>query len=406
MRSLITLLILMLVAACSQEQRPGATASKASAGSIDSAATPTGTVNVRMPFAETFKVYARDGYHIVDLKAPVVSWGGGAKGADQAARIVLVDREAEAPDLVGDLAGAVLVRTPVQRVAVNYGFLEAILASLGVADRLVAIGGVKSYDDSLRQRARDGEIAKIGYGWHAPPAIAPLIAAQPDVFFMVLGDLGHAEHYERIKELGIPIVPIFLEAETNYMGPLDYVRLLGLFTGRRKVAEAYVGDVAERVSALKSRLVDRPKKSVISAWFAGGGRWMVTVRNGDNQLLEDAGGVNPLAREDDLRLDDFMRISSESLLEAARDSDCWIIRDSHAQAFQDVNYLQHFKAWRDGCLFASDGSSKAEADAFDIYETGPIRPDLLLSDLIGMLHPDLHDGDFTYVRPDRETPRP
>lgn len=367
---------------------------------------PAQAIPVPMPFAETFKVYTRGNYRIVDLRAPVVSWGGDAKGADQTARLVLSPKNAEPPELSGDLAGAVLIRTPVERIAVNHGVLEPILTNLGVEDRLVAVGGAKSYNDAIRQRTQKGDIAQIGYGWHSPPEIAPLLGAEPDVFFMVLGDLGHAEHYDRIKALGVAVVPVFLDAETSYLGPLDYVRLIGMITGRENEAETFAQGVADRVAELKVLVAEQPKKSVISAWFAGGGRWMVTVRNASNQLLADAGAVNLMALPDDIRLDDSVRLGSEKLLEEARAADCWIIRDSHSQTFDDVGYLKHFKAWRDGCLYASDGSHKPDVDAFDIYETGPTRPDLLLNDLIGMLHPDLHDGRFTYVQADKKTPRP
>ncbi|MEM9618894.1 MAG: ABC transporter substrate-binding protein [Pseudomonadota bacterium] len=396
----VTLFAIITLCACGGDQ--GADSSAVGGELI----APSGTQSVDMPFAETFKVYQRDSYRIVDFKAPVVSWGGDAKGADQTARIVLVPKDVEPPALTGDLSGAVLVRTPVERIAVNYGFLEAVLTTLGVEDRLVAVGGVKSYNDDIRVRTRSGDLAQIGYGWHSPPEIDTLIGAEPDVFFMVLGDLGHAEHYDRIKELGVPVAPIFFEAETTYMGPVDYVRLIGMFVDREAEAEAFAAMVAENVADLKARVADRPKKQVLSSWFAGGGRWMVTVRNAENQLLSDAGGVNPVAETDDIRLDDFTRMGSESLLERARDIDCWIIRDTHSQPVTDTDYLQNFKAWRDGCLFASDGSNKPEADAFDIYETGPIRPDLILRDLVRMLHPDVTSEPFVYIQPDDETPRP
>ena len=106
-----------------------------------------------MDHAQTFQVRERDGYRIVDLKAPVVSWGGGAQGGDQTARVVLVPKELEPPALAGDLTDAVVVRTPVERIAANYGFLEAILTALEIEDRLVAVGGVKSYNDDIRARA-------------------------------------------------------------------------------------------------------------------------------------------------------------------------------------------------------------------------------------------------------------
>lgn len=398
MRRRLVAAAMLLVAACSNRD----SATGVEAGPSDA---PAGAVPVAMEYAETFQIHERDGYRIVDLRAPLVSWGGSAQGSDRSARIVLVPKSEEPPPLVGDLEDAVVVRTPVERIAVNYGFLEAILTALDIEDRLVAVGGVKSYNDDIRARTRAGKLAQLGYGWHSPPSIDPLLESDPDVFLMVLGDLGHAEHYERIKKLGVPVMPIFFEAETSYMGPVDYVRLIGMLSGREAQADAFVSMVADNVQALKDLVADVPPKQVLSSWYTGGGRWMVIVRNADNALLEDAGAVNLMGEADDIRLDDFVRVGTEVLLERARDIDCWIIRDTHSVAFDDVEMLQNFKAWRDGCLFAGDGMSKPEADAFDIYETGIIRPDVILGDVVRMLHPDLRSDPFVYIRPDNQVVR-
>ena len=390
--------VLLCAGACGSPAPNSETGKWANASSQDARPIP-------MDHAQTFQVRERDGYRIVDLKAPVVSWGGGAQGADQTARVVLVPKDLEPPVLAGDLTDAVVVRTPVERIAANYGFLEAILTALEIEDRLVAVGGVKSYNDDIRARTRSGELAQLGYGWHSPPYIDPLLESRPDVFLMVLGDLGHAEHYERIKELGVPVVPIFFEAETTYMGPVDYVRLIGMMSGREAEADAFVSMVTKNVRHLKALVTDVQPRKVLGSWYAGSGRWMVTVRNADGALLRDAGGINVMAQPDDIRVDDFVRVGTEVLLEKARDIDCWIIRDTHSMPFADVDVLRNFKAWREGCLFAGDGRSKPEADAFDIYETGIIRPDLILGDLVGMLHPDLIDREFLYYRPDTRVPR-
>ncbi len=377
----------------------------ATASENGSRAGPCQRTALPLPYAETFKVFDCDGYRVVDLQAPVVPSAGVSKGAELSARVVLVADGAARPALSGEFAGATLVHTPVERIAVNWTHLEAILATLDATERIVAIGGDQSYNDSLRKRTRAGEIAQIGYGWRSTPVISELLAARPDVFFMVLADDSHIEHYRRVAELGIPVVPIFLDAEPSYMGPLDYVRLLAMFTGGEQRAEAFVSKVEGNVAALKRQVAGRPRKLVLSAWFAGGGRWMATVRNAYNRLLQDAGAVNVMARRDDMRLDDFIRVDSRTLLEEARRADCWIIRDAFSQTFSDVEYLSKFKAWRQDCLFATDGSSKPEFGAYDLYETGMIRPDLLLADLIGMLHPELHDGQFRFIRPDTKIPR-
>ena len=399
MRSLMMVTALLCITACSNESSESAT-------DIAQSEAPQDATLLEMKHAETFKVYERDGYRIVDLRAPLVSWGGSAQGADRSARIVLAPKTLDAPPLIGHLEDAVVVRTPVERIAVNDGSLEAIVVALEVEDRLVAVGGVKSYNDSIRALARSGELAQIGYGWHSPPNLGPLLESEPDVFLMDLGDLGYAEHYKRIKDLGVPVVPVFLESETSYMGPVDYVRLVGMMSGREAEADAFVAMVAENVRDLRSLVADRPPRTVLNAWYDGSGRWMATVRNAENALLEDAGGINPMAEPDDVRLDNFVRVGTEVLLERGRDVDCWIIRDSHSMAFDDVAVLENFRSWREGCLFASDGMANVEADAFDLYETGPIRPDLVLGDMVRMLHPDARDEPFVYYRPDTKTVRP
>ena len=110
------------------------------------------------PWTKTFRVVERDGYRIVDIEASLVAWGGSAAGPRQHARLVLVPKGQEPPPLTGDLAGASLIRTPVERIAVNDQPHEAMLRALGVEDRIVAVGGHNSYDDDLRRMARSGEI--------------------------------------------------------------------------------------------------------------------------------------------------------------------------------------------------------------------------------------------------------
>lgn len=360
---------------------------------------------VPMAAAKTFRVVERNGYRVVDLKASVISWGGNAVGEEQFQRLVLVPRGETAPALTGELEGATLIRTPVMRIASNTGYHEAMTKVLGINDRLVAVGGVKSYDDALRARVRSGEVRQIGYGWHSPPELDALIAAEPDVLLMSMGDMKNVGAKPRIEALGIPVVPIFVDNEPDYMGRVDYVRLIGMLTGKETEADAFVAMVTRNVETLKKSAASQPTRSVISAWYGGGDRWNPTIRNADAKLLRDANGKNPFEEPDDPRKDSFNRISTEALIARGTEADCWILRDSHSAPFSDLTTLRRFKAYREGCLFASDGMQKPEADAFDLYEMAVIRPDLVLGDLVRMLHPALRDQPFRYIRPDTRVPQ-
>ncbi len=359
-----------------------------------------------LPHARTFSIVARDGHHIVDIRSAVPTWGGAAQGPDQHARLVLVPRAKAAPELTGDLAGAQIVRIPVMRIATNYGSMEAAMTALGIDDRLVAVGGLKSYNDSIRERTRRGAIQQIGYGWHSPPNLDTLVAARPDVLLMAMANLEYSEHVERIRAMGIPVLPIFIDNEPHYMGGLDYMTLLGLLTGREEQAENYVRTVSANVARIRERLRSAEPVNVMSAWYSGGDRWMATVRGGDAMLLRDAGGKNLLAEPDDLRRDNYQRISTETLLQRGRDAACWIWRDTHSQLPPDPALLRQFRAVRESCLFASDGMTKPQQDAYDYYERAAIRPDLELADMARMLHPERFTAEWTYIRPDRQMAAP
>ena len=356
---------------------------------------------LEVPWTETFRAVERDGYRVVDIEASVVTWGGTAGGPPQRARLVLVPRDREPPPLTGDLAGATLIETPVQRIAVNDQPHEGMLRALGVEDRIVAVGGHNSYDDELRRKARSGEIQQIGYGWHMPPTLDALVAARPDVLVARMADLTHTQHLERVESLGIPFVPTFVDAEPHYMGRVAWVLLMGLLTGKEAEAEAFVAQVAREVDRLKAIAAEQPRRSVLWAWYrSGGNRWAVTQRNADAALIRDANAELVLGAEDDPELDTFSDLSTERLLRDATGADCWMIRDPLSSVFDDRSVLQRFKAVQDGCVFWEPGKRHPTADSWELWEIGTIRPDWHLADIIKMLHPELRDGEWRYLAPE------
>jgi len=354
-----------------------------------------------MSHARTFRVYERSGYRIVDIEASVVAWGGSAGGPPQRARLVLLPRGVEAPSLTGDLAGASVIRTPVNRIAVNDQSHEAIVRALEVQDRLVAVGGHNSYDDGIRARVRNGTVHQVGYGWHQPPTLDALVAARPEVLVARMADLTHTQHMERVEALGVPVVPAFIDAEPTYMGRVDWVRLVGMLLGREREADAFVARVEAEIARLKARAATQPKRSLLWAWYmSGGDRWSVTQRNADAALIRDANAEVVLGAPDDPRLDTFSRLSTEQLLERGSGADCWMIRDPLSSIYDNRAVLHRFKAYRDRCVFWQPGRKNPNADAWEVWEMGLIRPDWMLADIIKMVHPPLRDGSWRYFAPE------
>lgn len=332
-------------------------------------------------------------------EAALVTWGGSASGPAQRHRLVLVDRDSPVPELTGPFVGATLVRTPVERIAVNDQAHEGMLRALGIADRIVAVGGHNSYDDDIRGRVKRGEVQQIGYGWHIPPTLDALVASQPDILFAKQADLTHTQHLNRVAELGIPVVPTFIDAEPRYLGRTDWVRLVGMLTEREAEAEALVAEVQANIDRLTAVAESAPERSMLWAWYrSGGDRWAVTQRNADAALIRDANVELVLGEPDDPQRDSFSDLSTETLLQSATDADCWVIRDPFSALYTDERVLSRFEAYRDGCVYQQHGLKNAEVDSFEIWEMGMIRPDWILSDLVEIMHPGRGDGEMRYFR--------
>lgn len=360
-------------------------------------ATDGGGTAIPLRHARYLQLEQHAGYVVARLQAPVADQGGARE--PQSDTVVLVPDTGTVPTLTGALRGATVVRTPVRTIAANNGVDEAFLSTLGVADRLVAVGGLRSFDDTTRRRAQAGEIAQIGYNWHAPPNLDVLIARQPDVFLMRLSDLAQTPVLQRARALGLTVVPTFAEEEPTYLGRAEWIRFFGLLTGTGARADALFEEIEANVAALKAQVANQPKPSVLWAYPAGADRWVATVRGAEAAYITDAGGRNLMAQPEDPARWSSETVSSEALLPLATRTDLWLIGDLHAAPPRGRAVLDAFPAWREGRLFGNTGRSLPDEDVHDWYQTGVVRPDWVLADFVKMLHPQLRSEPFRFLKP-------
>jgi iron complex transport system substrate-binding protein len=347
--------------------------------------------------AQYLKLERRDGFVVARLKGPMANEQGAAQ--EWTATIVLAPADGPTPELHGDLRDATLIRTPVRRIASNAGSDEAFLGQLGINDRLVAVGGLASYDDDIRRKAKAGEIGQVGYNWHSPPNLDVLLATKPDVFLMRLSDPAHTPVLKRAQALGLAVLPTLAEEEQSYLARAEWIRLYGILTGTEARAEQIFAEVEARVSELKAQVADRPKTKVLWAYPNGADRWIATVRGAEASYITDAGGINLMARSEDPNQYSAETISTETILPFSDQADVWLIGDIHAVTPRNPAIERGFRAWREQRLFGNTGRTVAAENAYDWYQTALVRPDWVLSDFVKALHPDLVDEPFRFLKP-------
>lgn len=345
---------------------------------------------VQPEYAQHFEVSYQGNYKIVKTDATFYPDGKQKDGKSRQDVVVLVQKGTQPPPLTGELQDAQVIHIPVETVAVNIENAECFLAELGLQDRIVAVGGAISYNDTIRQKVLHKQIGQVGYSWHQPSNLEVLLQRKPEVFFMNIANLDFAGSLEKTRKIGIPTAPIVEWAEADYLALAEWIKFFSVFFNAEQKANEVFNGIQNRVDSLKKLVATVPNKpTAIWGYYTGKDRWLVHCNNNEAQFMKDAGLINVF--------EDFSRplrnsgepISSEELLARGRNAEHWIIGDIHSAALPSANYMNTFQSWRTGKLYHNMKRSKPKANAFDWYGTAIVRPDIVLADLIKLIHPEL-----------------
>ncbi len=345
---------------------------------------------VSVEFADHFSVSYHGHYKVVRTHAEVKAWQSDDPPESTKDVMVLVQEGTPRPDAVGDLSDATFFTVPATTVAVNNDGTLAFLQALERTPDLVAVGGLTIYEDSLRMKVEAGEIGKIGYSWHGEPNLEVLLSKQPDVALMTVDSPDNIKSLGRARTLGANAAPTFEWAEKHYLGRAEWVKYAALFFNAEADANALFAEVAENVMRLKEKVsAETERPTTLWGYYSGNGRWMMHQNNLEAHLLADAKGQNPYADFDGNRRSDGEPVSSEQLLVEGADALHWIIGDIHAAELPPANYMNQFASWKSGKLYHNYKRTKWEYNAYDYYKTAVVRPDVVLADLISLLHPEV-----------------
>ena len=345
---------------------------------------------VEVSYATHFSVSYHGHYKVVRSHAEVRAFGSDDTAERTEDVVVLVQKGTLPPEPSGELSNATFITVPATSVAVNNDGTLAFLQALKRTGDIVAVGGEAIYEDTLRYRVEKGEIGKIGYNWHGEPNLEVLLASRPDIALMTSDSPDNVKSLGRARSLGVSAAPTFEWAETHYLGRAEWLKYVSLFFNAEAEANALFAEVEQRVTHLKEQVATQSRRpSALWGYYAGNGRWMMHQNNLEARLLADAMGINPYANFNGDRRFEGEPISSEHLLTTGVDVEHWIIGDIHQAELPPANYMNQFKAWKSGNLYHNYKRTKWEYNAYDYYKTAVVRPDLVLADIISLLHPDV-----------------
>jgi iron complex transport system substrate-binding protein len=287
--------------------------------------------------------------------------------------------------------------TPPKRIVVTSTTHLPYLELLGLEDKLVGFVGTDYItSENINKRLAKGTIKEVGT--NGAINLELLLSCQPDV--VIVFDMGNeSATLDKISAAGIPIIYNADFLENSALGRAEWIKFFGALFDVSDSANAIFDQIANRYNELKSltdNLIDKPKifSGVMygDAWFLPGGQ------NWSAQFLKDAGGTYIWGND---ATSGWLEVSFEAVLNKARTADFWIgvasINSLTELAAQDLRYT-YFEAYQKGNIF-NHNKRLGPHGGFDFFESAYARPDLVLADLIGILHPELlPDHEFYYFQ--------
>jgi len=310
---------------------------------------------------------------------------------------VLVQCGTPTPELAGELADAAVFEVPVSSMAV---MSTTILPGLDGIDRLDTLVGLDSFDfvqnEQVRELIQDGELARTGT-LSFELDLETLVDLEPDVILAnVFGPA--AEELGQLDAVGLPAAVHADYRETTPLGRSEWMKLAAILLNE----EAAVNELFDTVegdyvatSALVAGVEARPTV-LTDAFNEFNGAWFVPgAESFAARFITDAGGDYVFA---DQPGNESIPFDLEAVLDAAVDADLWLNPGFSFYAKDDLITAdpRHggFAAFENDAVY---NYRLEESGASDYFELGAARPDLVLADLVSILHPDaLPDHDLVF----------
>jgi len=327
--------------------------------------------------AEGFSIIEYDDFSILKVKNTYPE-------SDETFTYVLHKENVTIPD---SLKQFTTIQVPVQKIIVTSTTHIPSLETLGVENTLVAFPSLKYISsETTRERIDQGKIREIGKNNSLNTEV--ILDLNPDVIvgFSVDGDM---KTYKKLEKSGQKIIFNSDWTEKTPLGKAEWIIFFGALYDKKEKANLEFEAIEDSYNkALKLAQKTEIKPTIFAGsiyedqWFLPqGDSWaalFLKEANG-NYLWADTEGTGSLA------------LSFETVLDKAKDADFWIGPGQFTsidQIIKDNKNYKFFKAVETKNVY-SFSTKKGKTGGVIYYELAPNRPDLVLKDMIKILHPEL-----------------
>lgn len=258
---------------------------------------------------------------------------------------------------------------------------------LGKEDMVVGFPNLKYVSsETFLDRAEQGLLTDLGADGNMNFEL--LLSLQPDA--VIAFDMGgESAMLDKISEAGIPVIYNSDFVETTPLGRAEWIKFFGALLNEEKKADSIFNSIASSYNRLVDKTKELTNKPTVlngvvygDIWYMpGGGNWA-------SIFYKDAGAEYLWA---DDTTSGWLELSYEAVFDRAQNADFWIgtsTFDSKSDLLSADQRYSEFGPFKADRVF-NYSKKKGPNGGYDFFESAYARPDLVLSDLIKILHPNM-----------------
>jgi iron complex transport system substrate-binding protein len=298
----------------------------------------------------------------------------------------LVPHNMQLPDTISE---SHVVRVPVRRIVCMSTTHTAMLSALDEAGIIVGVSGTGLvYDSLILDAVFSGTIPDVGYESNLDKEL--IVSLKPDLLMAYGVGASSAEYLRKLTEMGVKVMYNADYLEEHPLARCEWIKVFGLLTGREAKADSLYREVSAAYLSLadevRAAVKDHPYVLLGAPWEDV---WYISPSNSYiGRLISDAGGRYLF---DDLTEHNSVPYAVEAVFRRATEADMWL-NPGTAESLNDIAVSDHRMAklpvFESGSIW-NNRNRMTPSGGNDYWEGAVVRPDLLLRDIVSILHPEL-----------------
>jgi len=362
----LTFFTLLIITGCKQE----ATKTLAAAQK---------TVNA-VKYAKGLEIYKYSGYTVVKVTHP---W----PDATNSFTYIMQQKGAILPD---SLKQYEIISVPIKRLVATSTTHIPSLEMLGVEKTLVGFPGTNWVSsEKTRTLIDSGKVKEAGANENLNTEV--VLDLQPDAIVAFVID-GTNKTLESLQQGGLKVLCNGDWTEQTPLGKAEWIKFFGALYDLDDKADALFSKIERDYLDVKKLTTAVTKKPTVMGGAMLEGKWLLPQGGSWAALFLKDAGANYLWG--DTEGTGSLSLSYEVVLERAQDAKIWIGPSQFTSLKEMINSNPHyaqFKAFKNKQVY-SYSVKKGKTGGLLYYELAPYRPDLVLKDLVSILHPELLPG--------------